>query len=212
MSRPRVILWRHGRTSWNVDYRWQGQSDIELDEVGLVQAEVAAQQLATYQPSLIVASDLKRAHRTAQFLADITGAPLVLDSRLRETDGGQWEGLTQEEIRRDFPEELSIWQRDMTRPAGITGESRPAVAQRVASAIAEHIDGMTEGTVVFATHGGAARDTVAHLLGLPHEHLGAFRVMVNCGWAILDHEPARDAWRVCDYNLSAMPPLDESHL
>ena len=55
MSRPRVILWRHGRTSWNVDYRWQGQSDIELDEVGLVQAEVAAQQLASYQPSLIVA-------------------------------------------------------------------------------------------------------------------------------------------------------------
>ena len=80
MSRPRVILWRHGRTSWNVEYRWQGHSDIGLDEVGLLQAEVAAQQLATYQPSLIVASDLKRAHRTAQFLADITGAPLVVDA------------------------------------------------------------------------------------------------------------------------------------
>lgn len=212
MSRPRVILWRHGRTSWNVEYRWQGQSDIELDEVGLAQAALAARQLASYNPSLIVASDLKRAHKTAQFLADITGVPLVTDPRLRETDGGLWEGLTQDEIRRDYADELHIWQRDMTRPAGITGESRPAVALRVAAAIADHIEGRQEGTVVFATHGGAARDTVAHLLGLPHEHLGAFRVMVNCGWAILDHEPARDAWRVCDYNLSASPPQDESHL
>ena len=212
MTHPRVILWRHGRAEWNVQYRWQGQSDIPLDEVGLEQAAAAAQRLAEYKPSLIVASDLMRAHRTAQFLADATGAPLITDERLRETNGGLWEGLTQDDIRRDYADELAIWQRDMTRPAGITGESRPAVAHRVAQAIHEHIEGMTSGTVVFATHGGAARDTVAHLLGLPHEHLGAFRVMVNCGWAILDREPARDAWRVCDYNLSATPPLDESHL
>lgn len=212
MTHPRVILWRHGRTSWNVEYRWQGQSDIPLDEVGLTQAAAAAERLAEYQPSLIVSSDLKRAHRTAQFLADTTGAPLITDERLRETNGGLWEGLTQEDIRREYAEELSLWQRDMSRPAGITGESRPAVAVRMSEAIHEHIANMTSGTVVFATHGGASRDTVAHLLGLPHEHLGAFRVMVNCGWAILDRDLARDAWRLCDYNLSATPPLDESHL
>ena len=212
MTHPRVILWRHGRTEWNVQYRWQGQSDIPLDAVGLTQAAAAAQQLAQYEPTLIVSSDLKRAHRTAQFLAEASGAPLLVDERLRETNGGLWEGLTQDDIRREYADELVAWQRDMSRPAGITGESRPDVALRMTEAIEEHISSMTSGTVVFATHGGASRDTVAHLLGLPHEHLGAFRVMVNCGWAILDRDPARDAWRLCDYNLSATPPLDESHL
>ena len=44
-SRVRLVLWRHGQTPWNVQGRFQGQTDIQLDEVGVEQAERAARLL-----------------------------------------------------------------------------------------------------------------------------------------------------------------------
>ena len=61
----RLVLWRHGQTVWNAERRFQGQSDIPLDETGQVQAERAARLLAGLRPALIVSSDLSRAARSA---------------------------------------------------------------------------------------------------------------------------------------------------
>ena len=61
----RLVLWRHGQTQWNVEGRFQGQSDIPLDPVGEEQAERAARLLAALQPSAIYSSDLARAAMTA---------------------------------------------------------------------------------------------------------------------------------------------------
>ena len=55
------MLWRHGQTTWNLEGRFQGQSDIPLDRVGEAQAERAARLLAALHPDAIVASDLIRA-------------------------------------------------------------------------------------------------------------------------------------------------------
>ena len=65
MSGRRVVLWRHGRTAWNATNRFQGQTDVPLDEVGVLQGERAARNLATLKPDLIVSSDLGRARTTA---------------------------------------------------------------------------------------------------------------------------------------------------
>ena len=58
--------------------------------------------LATLKPSKIVSSDLQRARQTAQALADQTGLPVHIDSELRETFAGQWEGLGREELQAEF--------------------------------------------------------------------------------------------------------------
>ena len=68
-SRRRVVLWRHGRTSWNAESRFQGTTDIPLDDVGVAQAERAARDLATLGPHRIVASDLDRARAALPSLA-----------------------------------------------------------------------------------------------------------------------------------------------
>ena len=70
MTARRVLLWRHGRTEWNVGHRFQGQADPPLDDVGRRQAEQAATLVAAYSPVAVVSSDLVRAVDTARPLAD----------------------------------------------------------------------------------------------------------------------------------------------
>ena len=69
MAANRVLLWRHGQTDWNVVNRFQGHSDIDLNEVGRFQVQHAAQILAGMKPTMIISSDLGRARDTAQSLA-----------------------------------------------------------------------------------------------------------------------------------------------
>ena len=87
------MIWRHGRTSWNAEHRFQGQTDVDLDDVGVAQALRAASMLASLGPSSIVASDLRRTRATAEPLSEITGLDVRYDERLRETFAGEWEGL-----------------------------------------------------------------------------------------------------------------------
>ncbi|MDX6318700.1 MAG: glucosyl-3-phosphoglycerate phosphatase, partial [Nocardioidaceae bacterium] len=69
-ARPtRLVLLRHGRTSWNKIGRAQGHADISLDAVGVRQARTAAKRLARYEPSVIWSSDLARARETAEYVA-----------------------------------------------------------------------------------------------------------------------------------------------
>jgi broad specificity phosphatase PhoE len=203
----RVILWRHGRTAWNAESRFQGQTDIELDELGLRQAKAAADQLALLEPVAVVSSDLQRASRTAQFLAERMRLTVSLDPGLRETFAGEWEGLTRRELDERFGDEWPRWTADSyMRPGG--GETRIEVADRVAASVERQMDQVSDGaTVVFATHGGAARAGIGRLLGLPPEHWSVLGVLTNCSWSVLTQNPSGHgpAWRLQEYNAGTLP-------
>jgi probable phosphoglycerate mutase len=98
----RLLLLRHGQSTWNVERRWQGQADPPLSELGEQQARSAARLAATLAPALVVASDLARARRTAELLVP-TGVPLVVEPALREREAGAWTGLTTDEIDERYP-------------------------------------------------------------------------------------------------------------
>lgn len=203
----RLVLWRHGRTEWNAQQRFQGQTDIPLDEVGIEQARSAAQFLQYLTPNAIVASDLQRAAATARTLADLVDLPVVTDARFRETFAGEWEGLERPLLLEKFGEELLRWSADSTvRPGG--GETRIEVAERMVAGINQALDSVPDGgTLVVATHGGAARAAIAALLELPTESWGALGVMSNCSWSILreDVSPFGPRWRLTEYNAGSLP-------
>ena len=69
MTAGKVLLLRHGQTDWNVALRLQGQSDIDLNEVGREQARSVAAALAALEPAAVAASDLSRARETAELVA-----------------------------------------------------------------------------------------------------------------------------------------------
>jgi probable phosphoglycerate mutase len=195
------VLWRHGQTVWNAERRFQGQSDIPLDETGEVQAERAARLLAALRPDLIVSSDLSRAAGTAAALGRLTGLEVTLDKDLRERSGGSWEGLTDTEIRTRYPVEHASW----TPP---DGEPPAAVAERVAGALhraAEAVadPGMTTGLAVVASHGAALRLGMSRLLGMPEELFGVLGPLSNCSWSVLGRRHGR--WRLVEHNAGTLP-------
>lgn len=203
----RIVFWRHGRTAWNAERRFQGQSDVPLDEVGVAQAEQAARALARLTPARIISSDLVRALRTAQALAELTGIEVVTDPGLRETYAGTWQGLTRDELLARHGEELAAWAAGSNeRPGG--GETRIEVAERMVSVIRRELASMGTGrTLVIATHGGSARAAIGALIGLPPEHWAALGVLSNCAWSVLEENAGEHGppWRLQEYNAGSLP-------
>jgi glucosyl-3-phosphoglycerate phosphatase len=191
------VLWRHGQTIWNAERRFQGQTDIPLDETGEAQAEYAARRLATLRPDAIFSSDLTRAASTAAPLARLTGLSITLDKDLRERSGGDWEGLTDDEIAERYPAERASW-----NPPN--GEPTVAVADRVRVALARIAATLADGQLaVVVSHGAALRLGMERLLGLPEEAFGALGPLSNCSWSVVAQR--RDRWRLLEHNAGTLP-------
>jgi broad specificity phosphatase PhoE len=203
----RIVLWRHGRTSWNADRRFQGQTDISLDDVGREQAANAARLLTGLKPTAIISSDLERAADTAAELSTLTGIPVRIDERLRETYAGDWEGMVWGDIESRYTDEMARWVSDpYLRPGG--GETRVEVAARMTAAISEALAELgPDGTLVVTTHGGAARAGLGALLELPPEHWSILGVLTNCAWSVLVENTSGygQMWRLQEYNAGTLP-------
>jgi glucosyl-3-phosphoglycerate phosphatase len=193
---------RHGQTVWNAERRFQGQSDIPLDETGLAQAERAARLLAALRPDMIVSSDLNRAAATAAPLARLTGLEVILDKDLRERQGGLWEGLNDAEIRERFPRAHATWDPPDGEPSVAVADRVAAAIQRAAAAVAEQVTG-PDGLAVVVSHGAAIRLGMSRLLGLPDELFGVLGPLSNCSWSVL--ATRYGAWRLLEHNAGTLP-------
>ncbi|QHC29436.1 histidine phosphatase family protein [Streptomyces sp. HF10] len=199
----RVILWRHGQTSWNVERRFQGSTDVPLTETGVGQARRAARLLASLRPDAIVSSDLTRAADTAAELAALTGLDVTREEGLRETYAGVWQGLTHAEIIARHGEEYAAWKRgEAIRRGG--GELETEVADRAAPVVLRHVEKLpVDGTLVVVSHGGTIRTTIGRLLGLQASHWESLGGLSNCCWSVLG-EGAR-GWRLLEHNAGTLP-------
>ncbi len=176
MTIRRLVMLRHGQTEYNAGSRMQGQLDTDLSELGREQAVAAAEVLAKRQPLLIVSSDLRRALDTAVALGDRSGQPVSIDTRLRETHLGDWQGMTHLEVDAVAPGARLAW-RDDARWAPHGGESRVDVAARSMPLMRELVAGQPEWggdvphrPVVLAAPRGLIAALTGPLLRLPVAH------------------------------------------
>jgi broad specificity phosphatase PhoE len=169
----RILLVRHGQSVWNADGRWQGQADPPLSELGEQQAVAAARGVGLVDA--IYTSDLTRARHTAELVAAQLGTDVVVDSRLRERDAGDWEGRTRTEIDEGWPGFLDSGR----RPDGY--EPDESVLARALAALTS-IAATHDGDVLVVTHGGVVRTVERHLGG------EADGLIPNLGGRWLDHD------------------------
>ena len=200
----RIVLWRHGQTDWNLVNRFQGHSDIPLNQTGIEQARRAAPLLFGLRPSKIISSDLIRAKQTAEELANLSKLPIHIDPGLRETNGGKWEGRTGAENRADDYEKFVNWLDGNDEPAGDFGERRSEIALRAVTAIENALDQKTE-TLVVVTHGGTARIIIGKMLGLPMTQWASIGGLSNASWSILENGHHRAGWIVVEHNAGSLP-------
>lgn len=202
MTSTRLILWRHGQTTFNAEGRIQGQHDAKLDDTGRQQARIAARQLASRKPDRIVSSDLSRCADTAAELAALTGLTPTYDERLRERGFGEWQTLLRAEVAERWPEAFARWVGgEPIDEAGI--EATGAVGERMAEVLAEIAEANAGGTVVVTTHGAAARHALEALLKWPHDVIYTIAPLVNCHWSELRHHSSR-GWRLHSYNVGVV--------
>ena len=157
----RILLVRHGQSTWNADGRWQGRADPPLSDLGRRQAEVAGDTLAELGIARVVASPLVRAHETATIIGTALGLPVEPDARLQERDAGEWTGKTRDEIEAGWPGFLAGGE----RPAGF--ETDDILHERALAAIGD-VATRAEEPVVVISHGGLIRVVERALGSEPH--------------------------------------------
>ncbi len=160
----RILLIRHGQSTWNADGRWQGRADPPLSELGRRQAELAATAVDGLGVTRIVASPLVRAHETAGIFAATLGLAVATDARLMERDAGEWTGRTRAEIEEGWPGYLAGGRRPDGFEVDDVLHGRALAAIHDVAALATS----TGGPVLVVSHGGLIRVVERALGSEPH--------------------------------------------
>lgn len=167
----RIILVRHGQTRWNIpgEERFRGSgADLELDETGTKQAVAAGRSIAgRWRVSAVYTSPLKRALATAQIIGKAVGVEPQLLPGLIDINYGQWQGLSQREVRdgkHDPAGPTWFLNPSLARIPG--GDSLQEVRERAAQALEEAMERHKEEDVVLVSHEVVCRLLLCHAIGL----------------------------------------------
>jgi len=155
--------------------RYQGHADIELSALGLEQAAKVAKRLAGIGPVAIYASDLCRAVRTAEMIAEQYALPVMSLPALRELNFGEWEGKNYEGISNQWPETMGML---LTHPDEVQipgGENFHELGKRTGKAVEELVVKHAGETVLVVSHGGTIRSILCAALHVPLKYVWSIR-------------------------------------
>ncbi|MGA0220534.1 MAG: histidine phosphatase family protein [Ilumatobacteraceae bacterium] len=167
-SEASLLVLRHGQSLWNARAKWQGSADIDLSDLGRDQARRAAIALvdADIRFGAVVSSQLSRAAETARIIAaHLDLATPRIDDRWREAHAGEWQGLTPDEIRRDWPGYLD----EHRRPPGFEPVEQ-VVARATETALELLRAAIGSAPTLVVSHSGVIRALRRHQ-GLPADRV-----------------------------------------
>lgn len=171
----RIIYVRHGETDWNVAHRYQGQTDIPLNNKGIHQAQLVAKRLAGEPITAVYASDLQRALYTAEAIAKEHHLTVTPMQEFREISFGEWEGSSFFSLDTSAREQID---KIFTDPANIEipgGENFHQVQERAVRGIERLIAKHPDETIIVVSHGAAIRTILCHALGMSLANVWAIR-------------------------------------
>ncbi len=172
-----IYIVRHGETAWNASGKYQGWTDVPLNDLGRAQAEACAKRLEEVPFHSIVSSDLTRALETAEAIRSHQNASEIIRTpALREINFGHWESLTYKEIEAKWPGEIHRMYRNPKDARIENGESFLDVQVRAMEAVMEHVKALPEGKkILFVCHGGTIRTMICAFLQIDLSSCWNFR-------------------------------------
>ena len=165
--------------------------DLPLSSLGLQQAAALAERFASVPLEAVYTSPLKRARQTAQAVAGSSRSIHVLDD-LIELDGGEWDGLTFDQLHERYPESFGPNAKGGCPPGGESDEAGLARMKAALNAVAEN----TQSCAAIVAHSGVNRLLLCELAGLPlsekkqmGQDYAAVSVLVfkSGAWTVAEH-------------------------
>lgn len=173
----KVILIRHGRTSWNQSRRIQGgNKDTVLDEAGALECRSLAQRLKTEAIEAVYSSPLSRAMGTAQWIADDHDLDVIEEPAFREMNCGTLEGAEIKDIGSRLQQLVNGGDEDALLFKNCGGESCDELQRRAWTAILEKVDKHRDGAIVVVSHYFVLASILCAAVGIPATQLGRFRL------------------------------------
>ena len=180
----RLYLIRHGETDSNKSYRFQGQTDIELNAKGRVQAQLLAEHFKDIKLDKIYCSSLLRARQTAEPVAQTHGLAIETVDDIKEIAFGEWEGMTFDEINAKWPGEIDAFFKNPALCHVPGGENFTAVAARVEPFFKRCLAEMDDKDIAIVSHGGIIRVLLCLFLDVDLNNIWNFSVG-NCSTSTL---------------------------
>ena len=160
----RLVVVRHGQTAWNAARRFQGQTDVPLDEHGRGQAQKLGVYLRRLEIAHAFTSDLSRARETAQAIVADRDLRLIEEPRLREMRFGDWEGLDWNQIRERYPQLPETGWSEVRNYTPGGGETFDELNARIAEVLAEIRERLgNDQRALIVTHAGVLH-SLLHVL------------------------------------------------
>lgn len=186
----KLYIIRHGETDWNVKRRFQGHSDIPLNEEGRRLAHLTAQALEAVPFTRVITSPLKRALETAMILKGEREIPVTVEPRIKEIGFGEYEGLccSKEGYNIPDPEFMNFFEKPEAYQPPKGAESIEALRERTADFFEElaHNRTMENETILVSTHGAALRGILSYINQIGIEDFWKGGVHKNCAITIVD--------------------------
>jgi len=185
----KLILARHGETVWNIEKIYRGRTDVNLDEVGIKQAELLGKYLSNWELEAIYSSPLRRALDTANIIAHYQKIGVHIVEGLIDFDYGEWQSLPEQEVKRLYPALLNEWHSNPHKVKMPGGESLEDVRRRAIEVVNDVLS-KYQGSVVLVSHRVVNKVLICSLLELDNSHFWNIKQDVG-GITIFNYEDGR---------------------
>jgi broad specificity phosphatase PhoE len=190
----KIYLIRHGQTDWNLEGRFQGREDIELNEHGILQAKKCGEAIKRESFHAVITSPLSRAKKTAEIIADkVSVDQIIIDEAITERDFSKVSGMTPKE-------------REVFYASGEKDDKEPweDLCKRMMSSVRKYAEQFYNRNIVIVSH-GASINSVLSVLSDGKTGTGKI-LLKNACINILHYENGKLS--LGEYNLSADEYLD----
>jgi len=201
--KTRLIFVRHAEAEGNINREFHGWTDSVLTEKGHIQAKAVADRLKDTEIDVIYSSSLKRTLQTAEYIARVKQLPIIRTDKLKEINGGDWEGKNWDELSAKWPYEYDTWENKPHIHKMPNGESMEEFQDRLITEVKYIIDNNAGKNICIVTHGTAIKTMMCSFYGCDLEELLNIQWYDNTSVTIIDYE---------DEKFKVVVEGDSSHL
>lgn len=186
-----LILVRHAQAEGNFLREFHGWTDSRITEMGHEQAALVAERLSDLRIDVLYSSSMKRALQTAQYISDRKQLPILRTDKLKEINGGAWEGVAFSQLPVKWPQEHETWENrpHLHRMPG--GETMEEFQKRLIEEIESIIKANPGKVICIVTHGTAIKSLMCHFQVCDLSEMAKIPWYDNTSITIIEHEEGR---------------------